>query len=161
VRALKPFCAGDREDALVQWRRLQAGALDMEPIQPLFYKKPLTPQVAAGFRRDGVLLKAVFRHIGNLARQSEILLVEGIGGLLVSQSNGHGVLEVIRSLGCLACIVWKGRGRSIGSDPSRFNNGKRAGDAKVNGLARGFDGARAKGHGRMGESVRLAKTPGG
>jgi hypothetical protein len=35
VRAFKRFCAGDREDALVQWR-LQAGGLDAELMNPWF-----------------------------------------------------------------------------------------------------------------------------
>jgi dethiobiotin synthetase len=104
VRALKPFCTGDRQDALVLWR-LQAGALDLEQVNPWYYKKPLAPWVAAGQRRKGVPLEAVLGHIQNQARKSGVLLVEGVGGLMVPLSNGYGVLEVILGIGCPVCIV--------------------------------------------------------
>ncbi len=104
VRALKPFCTGDREDALVLWR-LQAGAVDLEQINPWYYRKPLAPWVAAGGRRLGVPLKAVLEHIKIQAQQSRLLLVEGIGGLMVPLSTGYGVLEVIVGIGCPVCIV--------------------------------------------------------
>jgi dethiobiotin synthetase len=104
VRAIKPFCTGDRDDALVLWR-LQAGTLDLDQINPWYYRKPLAPWVAAGRRRRGVPLKAVVGHIKDQARQSGFLLVEGIGGLMVPLSTGYGVLEVIVGIGCPVCIV--------------------------------------------------------
>lgn len=104
VRALKPFCTGDREDARVLWG-LQAGALDLETINPWYYRRPLAPWVAAGQRRAPVPLKDVLAHIKKISIQSGILLVEGVGGVMVPLSNGYGVLEVIRGIGCPACIV--------------------------------------------------------
>lgn len=103
VRALKPFCTGDREDALVLWR-LQAGVLKLEEVNPWYYKKPLAPWVAAG-RRAGVPLEAVLDHIRGQVSKSGVLLVEGVGGLMVPLSNGYGVLEVILGIGCPVCIV--------------------------------------------------------
>jgi len=104
VRALKPFCTGNREDARVLWR-LQAKALDIDVINPWYYRKPLAPWVAAGPRRTLVPLSSVLRHIEDQAHQSGILLVEGVGGLMVPLSDGYGVLEVIVGIGCPVCIV--------------------------------------------------------
>lgn len=104
VRALKPFCTGDREDARVLWR-LQAGALDLKAVNPWYYKKPLAPWVAAGTRRAAVPLEEVLRHIKKHSLESGILLVEGVGGLMVPLSNGYGVLEIIKGLRCPVCIV--------------------------------------------------------
>jgi len=104
VRALKPFCTGNREDALALWH-LQGGALDIREINPWYYKKPLAPWVAAGPHRAAVPLKAVLAHIQRQTPKDGFLLVEGVGGLMVPLSNGYGVLEVIAGIGCPVCIV--------------------------------------------------------
>lgn len=104
VRALKPFCTGDRGDARVLWR-LQAGALELKVVNPWYYRKPLAPWVAAGPRRAAVPLQSVLRHIKSQSLETGMLLVEGVGGLMVPLSKGYGVLEVIKGLGCPVCIV--------------------------------------------------------
>ncbi|MFA6563397.1 MAG: dethiobiotin synthase [Verrucomicrobiia bacterium] len=75
--AVKPFATGSRDDARVL-RSAMDGELTLAEINPVFFKRPLAPMVAA--RLEG---KRVPLRVGLLAKRFELLLVEGIGGWLV------------------------------------------------------------------------------
>src|SRR5205823_3992995 len=46
VRALKPFCSGDRSDAILLWE-LQECRLPLDLINPFYFQQPLAPWTAA------------------------------------------------------------------------------------------------------------------
>jgi dethiobiotin synthetase len=75
--AVKPFATGSRDDARVL-RAAMDGELTLEEINPIFFRRPLAPMVAA--RLEG---KCVPLRVQLPVKRFELLLVEGIGGWLV------------------------------------------------------------------------------
>jgi dethiobiotin synthetase len=105
--AMKPFCSGSRADARLL-RSLQKNLLTLDEINPFFFKQPVAPAAAAG-RRKTIHLDTVLRKIRALARRCDVLLVEGIGGLLVPLDRKHTVADLISRLRCPALIVSRNR----------------------------------------------------
>jgi dethiobiotin synthetase len=122
VRAFKPLCSGGRGDARVLEAAL-GGIQTLDEINPWHFEAPLSPALAAQLERRPVTLEAVFAHIRQHSKQSELTLVEGAGGLLspltvdgdtrdlivrlkarllIVASNRLGVIHDVRAtLGCL------------------------------------------------------------
>ena len=85
VAVMKPVetgVDGTPDDAL----RLRAAADDRAPLDaicPLRFRAPLAPAVAARLEGRTIDVGALVEGIGRRARDADILLVEGAGGLLV------------------------------------------------------------------------------
>ena len=75
--AMKPFATGSRDDARVL-RAAMDGELALKEINPVFFRRPLAPMVAA--RLEG---KRVPLRVPLPTKRFDLLLVEGIGGWLV------------------------------------------------------------------------------
>ena len=106
VIALKPFCAGDRADAILLCR-LQSGDLSLEQINPFFFSEPLAPLVAARKHRRQISLSSVLAFLQQQASRitattqttrphsMPTILIEGCGGLLAPLGPGYSLLEII------------------------------------------------------------------
>ena len=105
--AMKPFCSGSRADARLL-RSLQKNLLTLEEINPFFFREPVAP-AAAGGRRKTISLDTVLRKIGAVGRRCDVLLVEGIGGLLVPLGKNHTVADLISRLDCPTLVVARNR----------------------------------------------------
>jgi dethiobiotin synthetase len=105
--AIKPFCSGSRADARL-FRSLQNNLLTLDEINPFFFKQPAAP-AAAGCRRKTIPLDTVLRKIGAVGRRCDVLLVEGIGGLLVPLGKNYTVADLISRLHCPTLIVSRNR----------------------------------------------------
>ncbi len=75
--AVKPFATGNRADARVL-RAAMNGELSLEEINPVCFRRPLAPMMAAWLEGRRVPLRVRLP-----AKRFELLLVEGIGGWLV------------------------------------------------------------------------------
>jgi dethiobiotin synthetase len=77
----------------------------LDLICPQRYSEPLAPAVAA--ERAGMPLDwaAVQRSLDIICRDSDILLVEGVGGVMVPLDDRHTVLDLARWLGLPAVVV--------------------------------------------------------
>ena len=105
--AMKPFCSGSRADARLL-RSLQDNLLTLDEINPFFFHAPAAPIVAGGHSKK-ISLDSVLGKIRAVSERCEVLLVEGIGGLLVPLQNNFTVADVISGLGCPALIVSRNR----------------------------------------------------
>jgi dethiobiotin synthetase len=108
VAALKPVCSGDRGDA----RLLQqaAGAtLDIDGVNPWHFRAPLAPVLAA--RRTGARLRLtdVLKHIREVARRFDVVLIEGAGGLLSPLGVDFDNRDLLRELKAWPVIVCPNR----------------------------------------------------
>lgn len=97
VGVMKPVATGDREDA----KQLARAAGSREPVSrlnPVFYREPLAPWTAA--RRAGrpIRLDGVARVFREMAGQYEVMIVEGVGGLLVPLTESLTVADFARRL---------------------------------------------------------------
>jgi dethiobiotin synthetase len=105
--AIKPFCSGSRADARLL-RGLQDNLLTLDEINPFFFRQPVAP-AAAGGRRKTIRLDTVLRKIRAVGRRCDVLLVEGIGGLLVPLGGNYTVADLILRLHCPTLIVCRNR----------------------------------------------------
>jgi dethiobiotin synthase len=93
---VKPFCAGSRDDI----RFLQYFQQKVWPnklVNPWYFPDPLAPLAAARGRGVVVHLEAVQDYIHSRARECELLLVEGAGGLLAPLGEGYSLADLVRT----------------------------------------------------------------
>ena len=95
--AMKPFCSGSRGDARLLLR-LQRESVTLDDVNPFYFDKPLAPAAAAGRGRPGVSRQAALEKIRLLASRCDLLLVEGVGGLLSPLGKGYTIRDLIRRL---------------------------------------------------------------
>jgi dethiobiotin synthetase len=105
VLAMKPFCSGGRDDALLL-HCLQDGCLTLDEVNPFYFDKPLAPAVAGG---RSVPLTRVVKEIGRIAARCDLLLVEGVGGLMVPLGHEYGVRDLITRLDCAVLVAGANR----------------------------------------------------
>jgi dethiobiotin synthetase len=105
--AIKPFCSGTRADVRLL-HSLQKGLLTLEEINPFFFKNPVAPAVATGWRKT-ISLDTVLSKIRAVGRRCDVLLVEGSGGLLVPLGKNYTVADLISKLRCPALVVSRNR----------------------------------------------------
>ena len=68
----------------------------LDVIAPQRFLEPLAPAVAA--QRAGVTLdwSSIQRSIDAISRESDVLIVEGVGGIMVPMDQKHTMLDVAR-----------------------------------------------------------------
>ncbi|MEK6589104.1 MAG: dethiobiotin synthase, partial [Nitrospinota bacterium] len=104
VGVMKPIQSGGRED--MEFLIKASGVKDeIELINPCYFKKPLAPLTASeieGIRIDITTIKNAFEE---LCKRHEIVIIEGIGGILVPLNEDYFVSDLILELNIPAIIV--------------------------------------------------------
>lgn len=104
VVALKPICSGGRDDA----RLLHAAAgkvLPLDQVNPWHFRAALAPVLAARKEKQHVRLRQVVAHIRRVAKQCEVVIVEGAGGLLSPMGEGFDSRDLIAALSATPIVV--------------------------------------------------------
>ena len=104
ARALKPFCSGERTDALLLWE-LQKQRIPLESINPFYFKKPVAPWTAARAEKKSITLADARHAIEAQTRECDFLLIEGAGGLLSPLGENFNAADLIVQLGCEVILV--------------------------------------------------------
>ena len=102
--AMKPFCSGPRDDARLL-HSLQKQCLTLNEVNPFYFDKPLAPAAAVGRSEPTVSLTVALRQIRGLAARCDLLIVEGVGGLLTPLGSKFAVRDLIRRLDCRVICV--------------------------------------------------------
>jgi dethiobiotin synthetase len=116
VGVMKPVATGGRpltEDGRTRWVSEDALALARaaesdDPwrlVNPICYREPLAPLTAARRAHRAVDLAGVLRAFRTLATRHEVIVVEGIGGLLVPLTSKETVAHLAQRLGLPILIV--------------------------------------------------------
>lgn len=108
VVALKPLCSSGRDDAKVLHAAL-GGALSLDEINPWHFRAPLAPSIAARLEGKQVRLREVLEHLRRARQRSEVLLIEGAGGLLSPLGENFSNRELIVALRATPIIVCPNR----------------------------------------------------
>jgi dethiobiotin synthetase len=112
VGVLKPAatgCVRRREGLVSEDAEFLAHCADtrfsLDVVCPQRLVEPLAPAVA--FERAGIALdwEAIQRSIDAISAASDVLIVEGVGGLMVPMDPKHTFLDVARWLGAPAVVV--------------------------------------------------------
>lgn len=101
--AMKPFCSGSRADARLL-HGFQKNLLTLDEINPFFFSQAVAPVASAGPKKN-IRLDLVLEKIHGVSRRCDVLLVEGIGGLLVPLQKNYTVADVISRLNCPVLVV--------------------------------------------------------
>ncbi len=105
---MKPVSCGDRDDA--RFLRRAAGVDDpLDLINPLHFRAPLAPSVAAALEKRPVDLRPVWAAYRRLSRSHERLILEGAGGLLVPIRERWTVAHLAKRLRLPLLIVTRPR----------------------------------------------------
>ena len=114
VAVLKPVatgCVRRREGLVSEDAEFLAHCADarhpLDLICPQRYAEPLAPAVAAERAGQPVDWASVQRSIDLMARDSDVLIVEGVGGVMVPLDDRHTVLDLIGWLKLPAVVVTK------------------------------------------------------
>lgn len=104
ARAMKPFCSGGLGDVNLLFA-LQGASVSKEAINPFFFAEPLAPLAASRRQNRPLRLRDIPPKIESFAAGSDILLVEGAGGLLTPLGEGFSALDLILELRCSPLVV--------------------------------------------------------
>ncbi len=77
----------------------------LDVICPQRYAEPLAPAIAAQRARRPLDWETIDRSIAAMSRDSDVMVVEGIGGLMVPMDAKHTMLDVARWLKLPAVVV--------------------------------------------------------
>lgn len=104
--ALKPFCSGMRNDVRLL-QKFQENVLKEDEINPFFFLKPTAPVVAS--KKCLPSISRVIDIIQSTAAMTDLLLIEGIGGVMVPLGKDYAVIDLIRRLQCPVIVVGKNK----------------------------------------------------
>ena len=108
VVALKPICSGGRDDA--QLLHATAGkVLPLDEVNPWHFRAALAPALAARKEKKRVRLRQVVAHVRRTAKQFEVVIIEGAGGLLSPLGEGFDSRDLILALNAMPFIVCPNR----------------------------------------------------
>jgi dethiobiotin synthetase len=100
VRALKPVITGLEEPGPADHEILaQAAGCRPEDVGIVSYEPPVSPHLAAELAGRPIVAEALREIIAERAAGAEVLVVEGVGGLLVPLTDSYDVRQLARSLG--------------------------------------------------------------
>ena len=99
----KPVACGDRDDG----RQLAevSGGLDLDVVNPVWFRMPVAPQVAGMLENRTVAPEALLRGYRELSAQHQMVLVEGVGGWEVPIAPGFFVSDLAVALGLPVIVV--------------------------------------------------------
>ena len=104
IAALKPICSGGRDDARLL-RNAAGRVLPLDEVNPWHFRAPLAPVLAARKEKKRVRLREVVAHIRPVAKQFDVVVVEGAGGLLSPLGEDFDSRDLIEALGATPIIV--------------------------------------------------------
>ena len=102
--ALKPISTGDREDAKLL-REASANALFLDEINPLHFREPAAPLLAARAENRSIDFTALNQKIAAMRVRFSHLAVEGVGGWRVPLATGYDVRDWARDLALPVVVV--------------------------------------------------------
>lgn len=101
---LKPVLSGGRDDAERLWQA-SGGVLDIDLINPHWYRTPVAPLVASRIEGSPLVLGDMVKHIQQICDDHEFTIVEGVGGWEVPMSEDFGFPEFAKALGLPIVVV--------------------------------------------------------
>jgi dethiobiotin synthetase len=112
VAAFKPLASGcvhRREGLVSEDAELLASCCDspfpLDMIAPIRYSEPLAPAVAAERAKEPPDWSAAQRSLELMQRDSDVIIVEGVGGIMTPLDNKHTALDLAKWLGLPTIIV--------------------------------------------------------
>ena len=94
-------CVGTSEDILTH-RKIMGMALTKEDIEgltcPYVFSEPCSPHLAASLENSSIDLERITNSTESLAERYDVVLLEGVGGLMVPLQLEHTLVEYLASV---------------------------------------------------------------
>jgi len=104
VGVMKPIATGDQNDAKMLIKAAQSTA-DLDVVNPVFLKAPLAPSISAALESRTVELERIYKAFWMLSKETDVMVVEGIGGVKVPLGESTYVSDLIAAMRLPALIV--------------------------------------------------------
>lgn len=104
VGVMKPIATGDTRDAEALMRAAQLKE-ELRLVNPIFFKAPLAPEMAANLERREVDMESIYKAYWVLSKKYDVLLVEGVGGVKVPLGESTYVSDLIQAMRLPALVV--------------------------------------------------------
>jgi dethiobiotin synthetase len=112
VGVLKPIASGcvhRREGLISEDAEFLAHCADsphpLDVIAPIRFAQPLAPAIAASRLGAAVDWSSIQRSLTRITRDADVLIVEGVGGIMVPMDDKHTMLDVAAWLNLPAVVV--------------------------------------------------------
>ncbi|KAF0132898.1 MAG: dethiobiotin synthase [Candidatus Saganbacteria bacterium] len=106
VSIMKPISCGPKKESDALYLKEKLKLKDpLELINPIHFEKPLAPYPASGFKMNKTKLDKIFSAYKKLSSIHDLVLVEGIGGVMVPITKNYFVADLIKQLNIPAIIV--------------------------------------------------------
>ncbi|MFH1542843.1 MAG: dethiobiotin synthase [bacterium] len=106
VGIMKPIsCGPQKENDAVILKELLNIKDDLGLINPIQLKDPLSPYAAAKKEKKQINLDRIFSSYKRLAKEHDMVLVEGVGGVLVPIEKEYLVVDMIKDFNLPTIIV--------------------------------------------------------
>lgn len=102
--ALKPFCCGPRDDAELL-REASASALSLDQINPVWFRAPAAPYVAAMVEGRHVDIELALESVHAARQKYQFVLVEGAGGWRVPILRDFAISDFAKQIGLPIVVV--------------------------------------------------------
>jgi adenosylmethionine-8-amino-7-oxononanoate aminotransferase len=104
VGVMKPVETGGRSDSNLI-KAISNSDDDIDLINPYYFRLPLSPNIASKFEGVDIDIGIIKERFSEISEKHEIVLVEGIGGLLVPIRDNYYVLDLIRDFDLPIIVV--------------------------------------------------------
>jgi dethiobiotin synthetase len=106
VGVMKPYAAGSLDDSRAL-ARAAGGPAPLRRVTPVYMSRPLAPVARFGFKKSArpAHVDQVMREFKNWAAVSDVLVVEGIGGVLVPLQGRFCLADLMANMGLPAWVV--------------------------------------------------------
>jgi dethiobiotin synthetase len=104
VSVFKPFCSGGRDDARILCAAA-GGAAPLDVVNPWHFRPAIAPAIAAALAGRRIRIEEAVNHVRENAKDAELIVVEGAGGLLSPLASDGDAPALIRRLGSVAVVV--------------------------------------------------------
>lgn len=100
----KPFCCGDREDAL-RLQEASDGSVDLALVNPVWLRVPAAPMAAAMVENRLPDIATALEAFRSLSQDRGFVVVEGVGGWRVPIARDYCLSDFARELGLPVLVV--------------------------------------------------------
>lgn len=112
---------GLRPSDALRLKEASQSEASIELINPYCYSPPLAPNIAAHEAGDSIKLSEIKNHFDDLAADSDIMIVEGAGGIMVPLNNNDKIIDLMVLLSLPIIIVAPSRLGSINHTLLTYN----------------------------------------
>ncbi len=105
VSLFKPFCSGGRED--IEFLERANAEINQANVNDWYFEKPISPAAWELRYREKIDFNNIIEKLKqrSLRKDTDIIMIEGVGGLLAPINSGHTVASIGQIIGAQLVIV--------------------------------------------------------